>query len=127
MANIWVNKRRSERVPCNLPVAWIRQGKPQNVVAADASAHGMFLRTEESTLPGSLMQLEVAVPDGMPPLLMFVFARFIGNTSAGRGVGTEIYVISDRDRRRWSRYYRICLDEWKKNGSEERPPLQAAR
>jgi hypothetical protein len=57
---------------------------------------------------------------------MFVFARFVGATAAGQGIGTEVYVISDRDRRRWAKYYRTCLDEWKTREATT-VPVQAAR
>ncbi|MSP59169.1 MAG: PilZ domain-containing protein [Myxococcales bacterium] len=102
------NKRRSQRVQAVLPITWIRRGLRQDITTADVSNDGMFLLTDDTVTPGSLMQLEALVP-GERPLLMFVSARFVGRTESGTGIGVQIYVVSDQDRRRWQRYYRGLL------------------
>lgn len=102
------NKRRSERVPSSLPVTWVMRDRSVEVVAADVSAEGMFLRTSEQTTPGMLMRIEVQLPE-TPPIVLFAMARYIGRTSSGEGIGAEIYVASDADRRRWLKYYRGLL------------------
>jgi hypothetical protein len=105
MENIRSNKRRSQRVAASLPVTWVRRGVRTGCFTSDIGADGMFLRTDEETEVSNLMQLEVHLP-GESPLLMFVSARFVGKTDRGKGIGVQIYVVSDQDRKRWHRFYR---------------------
>ena len=106
MKKLFMNQRRSPRVPCLVSASWTRQGHPVELEISLMSAHGMFLLTDEDVLPGALMQLEVTLPDGGRPILLFASARSVGATEAGRGIGAEIYVISNHDRERWNAIYR---------------------
>jgi hypothetical protein len=105
--------RRSERIPTNLKVTWLR-GRPIDVVALDINLHGMFLRTDESVEPGSLMQLNVHLPDRSIPL--FVTARFCGKTTSGVGIGVEIFLLDEVNQAHWTLYYHSMLQ-----GSPETP------
>ncbi len=106
MDNDKTNKRRSQRVAASLPVTWVRRGRRFQCATADIGADGMFLRTDEEIDPGYLMQLEVQLPGEALPVLMFVSARFVGRTERGKGIGAQIYVVSEQDRKRWNRFYR---------------------
>ncbi len=103
-----VGHRASQRVAAMLPVTWIRAGRRAGCFTGDISAEGMFLRTEAEVEPGSLMHVEVRVPGG-ELLTMFVRVRFVGRTESGRGIGVQIYVISEDDQRAWTRCYRRKL------------------
>ncbi len=101
--------RRSERIPAHLPLKWRRGPAEVACTTGDISAEGLFIRTEETIFPGSLMQVEVELPDG--PLRMFVTAVFVGQTTSGRGIGVQIFVIGNDERRRWRRNYQNMLRE----------------
>lgn len=117
MENMQSNKRRSQRVAASLPVTWVRRGKRIGAFTGDVGADGLFIRTDEEIDPGFLMQLEVA-PPGEAPIVMFVSARFVGRTDLGKGIGVQIYVISDQDRKRWGRYYRAQLARARETASQ---------
>ena len=101
------SKRRSRRVPCDVTVSWMRRGVAVPAVAADINEHGMFIRTSLAAHAGELLQLVVHLPDGA--LTCCVIARFVGESESGRGIGAELFVIAEGDRRRWSRHYRAAL------------------
>jgi|SRR5579871_2619238 len=102
-------QRRSERLAARVPVRWRRGSFDVTCETGDVSNEGLFLRTEETTFPGALMQVEVDLPDGA--LRMFVTAAFVGQTISGRGIGAQIFVISSADRRRWRRFYQALAAE----------------
>lgn len=102
-----VEQRRSPRVPAALPVRWNRHQRTVEAVAADINEHGMFLRTSETTSPGTLLELDVVKPSGS--IAMFGIARFVGATESGSGIGVEIYAISHAERRRWLEQYHSLL------------------
>jgi hypothetical protein len=108
-------KRRSERIPTRLEVRWIRRPYPIALSAVDINMHGMFLETDETVLPGGLMQLEVMLPDG--PVSMFVRARFIGHTVSGHGIGLEIFLMDELERSRWDAHYRRLLAVHRNSGA----------
>ena len=108
MAQPRTNKRRSERINAALPVVWVRRDRRDEIRTTDISYEGMFLLSDELLEPNQLMQLEVQLPDGKP-LLVFAATRFCGRSMAGSGMGVQIYVISDSDRRRWLTFYRSLL------------------
>ncbi len=101
------SRRRSERVNASLKVMWVRRSGSVELTALDISRDGMFLRTDETTMPDSLMQLEIALPNCIVRLL--AVARFLGTTARGRGIGAEIFAMDDRERRAWLVYYRSVL------------------
>ncbi|HZS40451.1 MAG TPA: PilZ domain-containing protein [Polyangia bacterium] len=102
-------RRRSERVPCSIPVRWLRRSGVRELRAGDLNAHGMFLRCPEDVklLPEELMLLEVVLPDRV--LTAFGIARFIGKSVNGYGIGLELFVMEDRTRRAWLAYYRSLV------------------
>jgi hypothetical protein len=113
MVNGGRNLRRSERIPCQVGVTWVRFHNRTEMVGVDASLHGLFLRTDATTAAGSLMKIEVTLPDGQPPIVLFVVARFVGTSASGRGIGCSIHVAADEDRARWTQYYRDQLAHWR--------------
>ena len=102
-----LSKRRTERVFCNLTVRWMRRGVATPAVAADVNLHGLFIRTGLEAQPGELLQLVIDLPDG--PMQVCVTAQFVGLSQSGRGIGAEIFAVSDVDRRRWTHHYRQLL------------------
>ncbi len=110
MASRKSSRRRSERVAIKLPVRWRRGQRIIEAITGDISGEGLFVGTQEQVPPGSLMHLEVDVP-GEPPLAMFVTAMFVGQTTNGAGIGAEIFVMSEPERRRWRRFYLGLLRE----------------
>ena len=117
MAQPKPNKRRSERIQVQLPVVWVRRGRRDELQTADISHEGMFLKSDEQLDPGQLMHLEVNLPNEKP-LLIFATTRFCGRSMAGPGIGVQIYVISDHDRRRWLSFYRAMLRERSRLGEQ---------
>jgi hypothetical protein len=101
--------RRSERVPNVVPVRWIRRPAAIDMSTADINLHGMFIRTWEKPLHGSLMQLELELPTGK--IAAFVHVRFVGDTVSGHGIGVEIFLIDAAHRRAWSDHYRAMAKE----------------
>lgn len=96
--------RRSARLGVAIPVKWIRRDGTRDLFALDVNAHGLFLATTDLRPPGSLLQLEVQLPDGPAP--MFCTVRFSGVTVSGPGMGVEIFVVEERTRARWWAHYR---------------------
>ena len=99
--------RRSKRLPTRIKVRWVRRDGGIDLEATDISLHGMFLRTDYATTPGSLLQLVVMLPTRA--IRMFVTARFVGSTMGGHGIGLEIFLMDELDRRAWRDYYRAQL------------------
>lgn len=113
------NQRRSFRVPCCLCVTWVRFGQRIETTALDANLHGLFVRTDDTTLvPGGLMHLEIQMPEGAV-LRLFAAARFIGETAAGKGIGAEIFVASPEDRSRWARLYHQLVRDYRRHIENE--------
>ncbi len=100
--------RRSERIQTQLRVRWMRRRVIEGI-AADINLNGIFLRTDELTAPGSFMQLEIHLPDGV--MTVFGAARFVGATQSGVGIGVEFVVIDERARVRWNAHYEHCAAE----------------
>lgn len=100
--------RRSERVQVNIPVVWIRGGRGVSCVARDMNIHGFFLATDETTVPGSLMQLNITLPQ--KTISLFGTARFVGSTVAGHGIGVELFILDEDSRSVWLSYYHSQLD-----------------
>jgi len=100
-------KRRSKRLPVQLPVRWVRRDGDLDLEASDIGLHGMFVSTDLVTTPGSLLQLVVTLPSRA--VRMFVTVRFVGATTGGRGIGAEIFLMDELDLRVWREHYRAQL------------------
>ncbi len=96
------------RVPSYVEVRWHRRSGGQDLIGTDISADGMFLRTEEMVVPGTLLDLRLQLPDG--ELAIFATVRFVGLTQAGQGIGVEFYTLSWDKRRIWLGFYRSLLE-----------------
>jgi hypothetical protein len=97
------DRRRTPRVPCDLPVEWRRAGRTLRSRARDLNEHGLFIATE---IPGDrhhVMDGVVMMPDG--PVEILGGARVGGATRYGHGIGIAIHAISNADRKRWELFY----------------------
>ena len=102
--------RRTERLPIELSVTWTRAGREIHCTAIDVNAHGLFLRTDEIVERGSLLHLQVRLPEHV--LEMFVTARFVGACASGRGIGAEIFLIDELSQCRWLVFYdQLCAEQ----------------
>ncbi len=99
-----LERRRSLRLPVDLPVQWLRRGKQLPLRAHDINSDGLFLLTPYEVPHNYLMDLEVALPTGK--ITFTAVARFCGPSTWGLGIGVEIHVISPTDRYAWLRFYR---------------------
>lgn len=100
-------ERRSQRIFTALPIRWLRPDSRVEAIATSVNADGMFICTTEAPPHvGSLIQLEVDLPDGDAPARLFVTVRFAGRrTVSGDGIGVELHLLGDDERRRWNDYY----------------------
>jgi hypothetical protein len=101
-------KRRTKRVRCAIRGRWLRRSGDVAGEIIDINAHGLFLRTEASVEPNTLMRIEVALPDG--PVTLLGVARFAGVAYHGRGIGVSLFAMDDVNSRRWLTHYRALLD-----------------
>ncbi len=98
-----IGNRRSERVPTNLAVRWVRRDSTDELSAVDINMHGLFVLTAEQLAIGSLLQLKVELPEGA--VTMFATVRFVGQTASGTGAGLEIFLMEQRERAQWRAHY----------------------
>jgi hypothetical protein len=91
----------------SLPIVWVRAGRLIKAVGRDVNMHGLFICTQESVEPGSLMLIGVTLPERTVDL--FVKARFVGRTQAGQGIGVEIFAADQRIHAVWASYYRSLV------------------
>jgi hypothetical protein len=94
-------------------------------MALDMNIHGFFLATDETTTPGSLMRLTIALPEKTIALLGT--ARFVGRTVAGQGVGVEIFILDEASRSAWLSYYHSQLGADEDAASAQSLPIFAHR
>jgi hypothetical protein len=97
------DRRRTPRVPCDLPVEWRRAGRVLRCRARDLNEHGFFVSTEIPVDLHHVMDVMVMMPDG--PLEVLGVARFVGATRYGHGIGIAMHAISSADRKRWELFY----------------------
>lgn len=100
-------RRRTTRVPCEVPVTWRRRNAVLAVMR-DVNADGLFLLTTESVELNQVMNLVVTLPDG--PIEFFGVSRFVGDSGHGRGIGVAIHTMSDQEKQRWMRFHRGWLE-----------------
>jgi len=103
-----VDRRRSPRVPCDLPVEWRRGWRVVIAHARDLDADGFFMATAHNIALNTAMDLVVTLPSDQ--ITVVGLARYQGVTRHGRGVGVAMLAISDEDREKWTAYYRAELD-----------------
>jgi hypothetical protein len=99
-------RRRSPRVPCDLPVEWRRGLRTQHCRARDINLDGLFIATEVPVDLHYVMDVIVHLPSG--PLEVLGVARFVGKTRHGHGIGIGVHAISNADRARWLVFYRAA-------------------
>ena len=98
-----VDQRRSRRIPCNLPVTWLRLSNDVKGIARNISLEGMFVELETAVEVGFIMRLRVDLPDG--PVNAVGEARFAGDTATGHGCGILIFTLGREDQQRWQAHY----------------------
>jgi hypothetical protein len=103
-----VDRRRTYRVPCDLPVLWRRGWRDVSARACDLDTDGLFLATSHSIPVDQTMDLVVTLPDG--PVRVLGVARYLGVTRHGRGIGVAILAITAEDRTRWLSWYRAEVE-----------------
>lgn len=104
-----IDRRRSPRAPCDLPVEWKRGWKTVHGRARDLNADGFFLITPHTLELNFVMDVIVTLPDG--PISLLGVARYVGPTRHGRGIGVQIHAITKEDRARWCAYHRAAVAE----------------
>jgi hypothetical protein len=104
-----VDRRRTHRVACDLPVEWRRGWRLVVAHARDFDTDGLFLATAHTIPLNQTMDLVVTLPDGEQINIVGV-ARYVGVTRHGRGIGVAILAITDEDREKWLAHYRAELD-----------------
>lgn len=102
------DRRRTPRVPCDLPAHWKLQSRVIAARAVDLNADGLFLRTDSIVAENHLMDLAVTLPH--TEVSFFGVARYVGASRHGHGIGVKIHAISREDREAWMRYYRLALE-----------------
>lgn len=98
-----VDRRRTHRLACDLPVEWRRGWLTVAARIRDFDPEGLFVETSHSVPPGQTMDLVVALPDG--ELRITGVARYVGTNRHGRGVGVAILAITTEDLARWRACY----------------------
>lgn len=104
-----LDRRRTPRVPCDLPAVWRRGWRRDELRVRDLNADGMYLATDAKVALNYLMDLVIELPDG--PLEVLVVARFQGRSRHGPGIGVAIHAIDPDDRKRWHAYHRRLLEQ----------------
>ena len=113
------NRRRSPRVPMALPVRLMCDGIEHETMIVNINEHGLFVRTHLDLDVGERVQLSIELPDGI--IQAIVVVRSPGPSSDGRGAGVELHEMTDLDRARWRRNYRLRLKGLRvdRSGEEE--------
>lgn len=101
------SQRRTERVPAALPLRWKRRKGDLKVLGADINAHGLFLLAREVAEVGTLLHLEVELPE--QTISMFVTVRFVQSGSLRSGMGVQIFAIGEEEKVLWIDFYRALL------------------
>jgi PilZ domain-containing protein len=101
------DNRRTKRVRCTMKGRWLRRTGDVDGEVIDINAHGLFLRTDASIEPNTLMRIEVTLPDG--PVTLLGVARFVGVAYHGRGIGVSLFAMDDANSRRWLGHYRSLI------------------
>lgn len=116
------SKRRSRRVPAQLHMNWLKDGQPVAVVCSEINEHGLLIHfPHDRPALGDLLQLVIELPDG--PLRAHATARAVNGSAQAAGIGAEIVVLSEHERRRWAKHYRqqLLATAW-----SQRAPLRDA-
>lgn len=86
---------------------WVRGSRRIACTAVDVNLHAFFLGNTKEIAPGSLMQLIVTLPSRT--FSIYATARFVGRTTAGHGIGAELFNVDRKGRSAWTAHYRVLL------------------
>lgn len=94
------DRRRALRVRTHLKVLVTNPLAQELLLVHDLSEHGVFLRTQRPSAPGSLLQIELQDRNGAVIELegSVVWARKIGEGNGPPGMGVRFHDLSDWDR-----------------------------
>jgi len=99
----YANKRRHERYPAVLDVAFDQTGGRVAARSRDVSLGGMFIETDRALPYGTRFHLEVRLPALDVPVLIEATVRWSGTTGMGVQWGTlrakETWAINQLSRR----------------------------
>ena len=73
----------------------------------EVSTEGLFLVTTEPVPLNQVMNLAVALPDGV--IEFFGVSRYVGDSEHGHGVGVSIHTMSNEEKRRWWSFHRAAV------------------
>ncbi len=59
-----MQKRRSTRITKRLEVKFFSAGISYTGITSNISAHGIFIRTKKGLAPGTILEIELRLPDG---------------------------------------------------------------
>jgi len=116
MASDEANQRRYMRIDVSLPVQIRNKQGAIEVLTANISRSGVFLRTDTPMPERQLVKLGFKMPDGTPLQVMgMVVHRFLPKDKhpAGPGMGIHFFALSKNDKKTWDRF---CL-EMEKNSA----------
>ena len=93
-------RRRALRVRTHLKVLVTNHLAQELLLVHDLSEHGVFLRTQRPSAPGSLLRVELRDRNGAAVELegSVVWARKIGEGNGPPGMGVCFHALSDWDR-----------------------------
>ena len=93
-------RRRSLRVRTHLKVLVTNHLAQELLLVHDLSEHGVFLRTQRPSAPGSLLRVELRGRSGAPIELegSVVWTRKIGEGQGPPGMAVSFHALSDWDR-----------------------------
>ena len=105
------SRRRALRVRTHLKVLVTNQLAQELLLVHDVSEHGVFLRTQRPSAPGSLLQIEFQDRHGREIELegSVVWARKIGEGCGPPGMGVAFHALSDWDRAVLSEFVETTL------------------
>jgi len=116
MAGEGANQRRFLRMDCALSVQIRSKSGAVEVLTANISRNGVYLRTDSPMAERQLVKLSFSMPDGTPLQVMGMVAhRFFPKDEhpAGPGMGVDFFALSKDDKKIWDRF---CL-EMEKNSA----------
>ncbi len=103
-----VDRRRSIRAPCSLPVEWQRDRRLVRATAKDLNRDGLFVEVPTVIFLNQVVELTVTLPT--VAISFLAVSRFCGRTRQGHGVGFSVHVMAPEDRRIWDAHYEVELE-----------------
>src|SRR4051812_12832349 len=93
-------RRQSRRLATAIPARWLRRGGAVEMVAADLSIEGLFLRMGVDVHRDQLLKVALA-PSAEPSFTLLVVVRHMSGPLDQRGFGVEIQGLAPDSGARW--------------------------